>query len=72
MTFFVAQMRDSSRNRVIGWQVVSQSNYGGLRHHLASYAMHESSLARAKAEMEVEAARLNAEAAANRARASVA
>lgn len=73
--FTVASMIDNSRSRRIGYQVISQSKVGGARVHAVKQGKpvlvadaDSEGLVAAKIAMEAEAARLNAEAEANRAR----
>lgn len=67
--FTVASIKDNSRNRLIGYQVVSPSKVGGLRYHDSMLGQHESSLERARIEMQKRADQLNEEANRNRSRA---
>lgn len=69
MTFYVGTMKDNSGTLVIGYEVRSRSAVGGERRHFSREAQHPSSLARARSECAAEAARLETEAAGNRARA---
>ncbi len=66
--FHVATVRDNHGSRLIGYQVISQSKFGGTRYHFSIEAQHPSSLARAKKACERKAVHLQKEADANRAR----
>lgn len=66
--FYLRQMRNSARDIIIGWSVISRSQVGGERLHYSRQAQGEAGLARAKADCAAVAARLEAEAEANRAR----
>lgn len=75
--FAVTYMTDNSRTRRIGYQVISRSAVGGLRVHAQKQGKpvrikeeDSAGLIAAKAAMEEEAAKLNLEADANRARAN--
>ncbi len=66
--FKVFNIRNNHGDQIIGYQVMSNSACGGQRTHFSRCGQHPESLARAKAECEAHAAKLNTEAAANLAR----
>lgn len=66
--FNVAPIHDNSKTMVVGYKVWSSSRYGGPRIHHTVEGQHAASLESAKLECESIAAKLEAEAAANRSR----